>query len=53
MKTIEIINGVTKKPEWALAEPVNFALEEGEHIAIIGRNGAGKSMFIVLLLAFG
>ena len=40
MKTIEIINGVTKKPEWALAEPVNFSLEEGEHIAIIGRNGA-------------
>ena len=49
MKTIEIINGVTKKPEWALAEPVNFSLEEGEHIAIIGRNGAGKSMFVDMI----
>ena len=32
-----------------MAEPVNFCLEEGEHIAIIGRNGAGKSMFVDLL----
>ena len=32
-----------------MAEPVNFCLEEGEHIAIIGRNGAGKSMFVDML----
>ena len=32
-----------------MAEPVNFCMEEGEHIAIIGRNGAGKSMFVDLL----
>ena len=49
MKTIEMINGITKKPEWALAEPVNFSLDEGEHIAIIGRNGAGKSMFVDMI----
>ena len=49
MKTIEIENAVTKKPEWAMAEPVNFILDEGEHIAIIGRNGAGKSMFVDMI----
>ena len=32
-----------------MAEPVNFCLEEGEHIAIIGRNGAGKSMFVDMI----
>jgi molybdate transport system ATP-binding protein len=32
-----------------MAEPVNFTLEEGEHIAIVGRNGSGKSMFVDML----
>ena len=32
-----------------MAEPVNFTMEEGEHIAIIGRNGSGKSMFVDIL----
>ena len=49
MKTIEIIDARTKKPEWSMAEPVNFSLDDGEHIAIIGRNGAGKSMFVDII----
>ncbi len=49
MTTIELKNAITKKPDWAMAEPVNFCLEEGEHIAIIGRNGAGKSMFVDMI----
>ena len=49
MKTIEIINGRTKNPEWSMAEPVNFTLDEGEHIAIIGRNGAGKSRLVDMI----
>ena len=49
MKTIEMINARARKPDWSMAEPVNFCLEEGEHIAIIGRNGAGKSMFIDMI----
>ena len=44
-----MINARARKPEWLMAEPVNFCLEEGEHIAIIGRNGAGKSMFVDML----
>ena len=49
MMTIEIRNARARKPEWSMAEPVNFTLEEGEHIAIVGRNGAGKSMFVDIL----
>ncbi|MBR0181597.1 MAG: ATP-binding cassette domain-containing protein [Prevotella sp.] len=49
MKTIELINARARKPEWSMAEPVNFCLEEGEHIAIIGRNGAGKTMLVDML----
>ena len=49
MKTIEIRNAVTKKPEWAMAQPVDFTLESGEHLAIVGRNGAGKSMLVDMI----
>lgn len=43
-KIIRIENGVTRKPDWRMAEPVNFELCDDEHIAIVGDNGAGKSM---------
>ncbi len=49
MKTIELINAKARKPEWSMAEPVNFSLEAGEHIAVIGRNGSGKTMFVDML----
>ncbi len=49
MKTIELINARARKPEWSMAEPVNFSLEEGEHIAIVGRNGAGKTRCVDML----
>ena len=49
MTTIKITQGVTKKPDWAMAEPVDFALGQGEHIAIVGRNGAGKSMLVDMI----
>ena len=49
MKTIEIMGARARKPEWSMAEPVNFSLDEGEHIAIVGRNGAGKSMFVDMI----
>lgn len=49
MKTIEMIKARARKPEWSMAEPVDFTLEPGEHIAIVGRNGAGKSMFVDLI----
>ena len=49
MKTIELKNAVARKPEWRLAEPVNFYLDEGEHLAITGRNGGGKSMLVDMI----
>ena len=49
MKTIELRNARARKPEWCLAEPVNFQLDEGEHLAIVGRNGGGKSMLVDMI----
>ncbi len=43
-KIIDIKNGVTGNPAWAMAQPVNLTLCDGEHIAIVGDNGAGKTM---------
>ena len=33
-----------------MAEPVNFESCEGEHIAIVGPNGGGKSMFVDIIV---
>lgn len=45
-RIIEIKNGVTRMPEWRLAKPVDFIMEENEHIAIVGNNGGGKTMLV-------
>ena len=49
MTTIRLTAATTKKPEWAMAHPVDFTLETGEHIAIVGRNAAGKSMLVDMI----
>ena len=36
-------------PEWRMAEPVDFQLCDGEHIAIVGPNAGGKSMLVDIL----
>ena len=36
-------------PQWRMAEPVDFVLNEGEQLAIVGPNGGGKSMFVDML----
>ena len=45
-KVIEIVNGVARHPDYRLAEPVNFALHEGEQLAILGSNGSGKTKLV-------
>ena len=46
---IHIENGRCKMPKWSMAEPVNFSSFDGEHIAVVGANGAGKTMFVDML----
>lgn len=46
---ISIHNGVTRMPEWRMSEPVNFELDNGEHIAIVGPNASGKSMLVDII----
>lgn len=43
-KIVEIAQGVSRQPQFRMAQPVNFELFKGEHIAITGPNGSGKSI---------
>ncbi len=49
MKIIEIQNGVTRHPDYRMAEPVNLCIEDGEQIAIVGDNAAGKSRLVDII----
>lgn len=43
-KIINISGGTARMPEWRMARPVDFCLADGEHIAITGGNGSGKTL---------
>lgn len=47
---IEVINGVPRHPSYRMKEPVNFVMKRGEHIALIGPNGGGKSLLVDILI---
>lgn len=36
---INIADEITRMPAWRMAQPVNFTLDEGENMAIVGPNG--------------
>jgi ATP-binding cassette subfamily B multidrug efflux pump len=44
-------HGETREPDWVLRD-VNFVLEPGETIAVVGHTGAGKTTLISLLMRF-
>lgn len=46
---ISVHNGVTRMPEWRMAQPVDFELDNNEHIAIVGPNASGKSLLVDIL----
>ena len=43
-------SAIPRMPEWRMAQPVNFQLSNGEHIAIVGPNGSGKSMLVDIII---
>ncbi len=43
---IRITHGVARNPEYRLARPVNLTFKDGEHIALVGTNGSGKTLLI-------
>ncbi len=47
---IKITDGVTRNADVRFMHPLNFVLSEGEHLAVVGRNGSGKSIFIGVLM---
>lgn len=46
---IKIEGGITRMPQWRMAEPVDFELREGEQLAIIGPNGGGKTKLVDII----
>lgn len=46
---ISIVNGVPRHPDFRMAEPVTLEILEGEQIAIIGPNAAGKTRLVDIL----
>ena len=40
---------VTINPAWALRSPVTLTIEQGEQVAIIGRNGSGKTLLAEMI----
>ena len=47
---IDIHDGITRKEEWRMAEPVEFCLMNDEQQAIVGPNGGGKTMLVDIII---
>lgn len=43
---ISITDGVARNPVYRMKKPINLHIGKGEHIAIVGPNGGGKSLLV-------
>lgn len=46
---IEINNGVPRHPIFRMAEPVNLCITQGQQVALVGDNAAGKSRLVDII----
>lgn len=46
---IQITDGITRHPDWRMAEPVNMEILPGEQVAICGDNASGKSRLVEII----
>lgn len=46
---IKITDGITRHPDWRMAEPVNMEILPGEQVAICGDNASGKSRLVEII----
>ena len=48
-RVISVVNGVTRHPLYRMQKPVDFCLNAGEQLAVVGPNGGGKSILIDII----
>lgn len=46
---IQLKQAVPRLPEFEFQSPLNWTLAQGQHWAVVGQNGAGKSVFVDIL----